>query len=254
MNRYCLALVVLIAGAIVINAVGQGTSAKALEPAQEKGAAKADPAATKLMSDTHDSWAHWEDFPGFTGDLEVNLDGKISKGQVQVSRDGKVKVQVAVAGAQAFAEEVLVSLVGHRLGQRLDVNAPCAFVDDVTTHPLGRAVHVLKDDPGTTYRIRDREVVEVNRRMGNVRYTHIILENRPNKDKKHLTVSFVANMWDAKTGALRRTDTNHQSWERIGNFDLPVAVTRIRAGADNVLEVGTLKLSNLRVGMGSSKE
>jgi hypothetical protein len=243
MTRNCLVLVVLVLVTILTNAPGQESSRKlSTEP---------DPAATKLMADTHDSWAHWEDFPGFTGDLEVNLDGKISNGTVQVSPDGKVKVHLAVPAAQSFAQEVLASIVGHRLGQRLNLNAPCVFVDENTTHPLGRAVRVLGDAPGTSYRIRDREVIEVNRLMGNVRYTHIILENRQNKDRKHLTVSFVANMWDAKTGALRRTDTNHQTWERIGRFDLPSAVTRVRAGAENTLEVGKLKLSNLRLGVGS---
>jgi hypothetical protein len=247
MNRYQLALGGLLAGAILVGALGQETSKKGSEPPREKGAVQPDAAATKLMSETHDSWARWDDFPGFTGDLEVNIEGTISNGHVEVSPSGKVKLQVAVPAAQSFAQEVLVSIVGHRLGQRLDVNAPCVFVDDNTTYPLGRAVHVLNDAPGTSYRIRDRQVLEVNRLMGNVRYTHIILENRRNVDQKHLTISFVANSWDAATGALRRTDTNHQTWQRIGKFDLPMAVTRVRAGTDNGLQVGTLKLSNLRL-------
>src|SRR5262249_48614590 len=159
----------------------------------------------------HDSWARWDDFPGFTADLEVNIEGTVSTGHVEVSPSGKVKVEAAAPAAQTFAQEVLVSIVGHRLGQRLDVNAPCVFVDQNAAYPLGRAVHVLGDAPGTSYRIRDRQVLEVNRLMGNVRYTHIILENRRNIDQKHLTISFVANSWDATTGALRRTDTNHQT-------------------------------------------
>jgi hypothetical protein len=83
--------------------------------------------------------------------------------------------------------------------------------------------------------------------VGDVRYTHIVLENRLSEDRKHLTVSFVANVRDAKTGALRRTDSNHQTWQRAGRFDPPEAVTRIRAAGDDRLEVGVLKLSNAKL-------
>lgn len=248
MKPCCFALVMLVISAIPLNAPGQEISKKANE-----GADKADPAATKLMSDTHSSWAHWEDFPGFTADLEVNQDGKIAKGSVQVSPQGKVTLDLAAPGARSWAKEVLVSIVGHRLGQRLDVNTPCAFVDDDKSHPLGRAVRVIGDPPGTSYRIRDQQVIEVNRLMNGMRYTHIVLENRQNKDKKHLTTSFAANMWDAKSGALLRTDFNHQTWDRIGKFDVPVAVTRITSQGNSKLEIGTLKLSNIKLTAASAR-
>ncbi|QDU95695.1 DUF3386 family protein [Lignipirellula cremea] len=163
------------------------------------------------------------------------------------------ELKLPAPAAETFAKAILNSIVGHRLDRRLDVGEPCAFVDEVTNHPLGRAVRVLKDGPGTNYRIRDKEVIQVNRTMGGVRYTHTILENEHNVDMKHLTVAYVADLWDAKTGALVRTDTNHQTWIRVGKFDLPEVVTRIRATPDHGLEVGTLKLSNLKLGVGLPK-
>ena len=71
-----------------------------------------------------------------------------------------------------------------------------------------------------------------------------------------MTVAYVANMWDAKTLAhfLRTDATCTKGGNASGQFDLPEAVTRIRSGGDNALEVGTLKLSNLKLGVGSSKE
>ena len=179
MNRSFLLPVLFLAvtGPILVNSLAQETSSKSLESRPENKNLKPDAAATKLMSDTHDHWAHWDDFPGFAADVEVNLNGDLSKGRVQVSPKGKVELQLPGTAPESFAKEVLVSIVGHRLGQRLDVDEPCAFLDEVVTHPLGRAVRVLKDDPGTSYRIRDKQVIQVNRSIGNTLYTHTILEN-----------------------------------------------------------------------------
>ena len=45
--------------------------------------AKADPLATKLLADARAARAQWEKFPGFTADIEINFDGKISQGKVE---------------------------------------------------------------------------------------------------------------------------------------------------------------------------
>ena len=243
MNNYCFALVGLIVGSIAANA----QDSEKTSGSRTAGAGKGDPAATKLMNDTHSSWAHWKNFPGFTADLEVNLDGKISKGKVEVTSLGKVNVDLPPSTAQAFAETILASIAEHRLRQRRDVEAPAVFVDDNTTHPLGRAIRLLEGTPGMSFRVRGREYGEIDRRKGDVRYTHAILDNRPSQDGQHLTISYVGNMWDTKTGALRRSEATHQTWERVGKFDLPTAVTQITASADNKLEVGMLKLSNFKV-------
>ncbi|QDU95659.1 hypothetical protein [Lignipirellula cremea] len=96
MNRFfmSLALVMFVTVSTLENSWAQETSKKPLESQPEGKPLQPDAAATRLMSDTHDHWAHWTDFPGVTADVEVNLNGDISRGRVQVSPKGKVELKL----------------------------------------------------------------------------------------------------------------------------------------------------------------
>ena len=80
---------------------------------------------------------------------------------------------------------------------------------------------MLSDEFHSSYRIRDRQVIVVNRDMKDARFTITVMENEVNKEGKFLPVCFVVNTWDAKTNALTSSETHHQTWKRVGAFDLP---------------------------------
>jgi hypothetical protein len=229
-----------------------------------------DPAATKLLADARAARANWENFPGFTADLEVNFDGKVEKGTVSVGHEGKVTINglvpgwpqatakvtnignakvVVEAGDTAFsawAKRMLGSIVGHRLDDGSDLHTPCAFSDDVTDHPLGRAIRVLNDEFHSSYRIRDKQVIEVNRVMKDTRFTITVLENRLNAKNKYLPATYVVNYWDLKTGALQRAEAHHQTWQFVGRYDLPLGATVVTSLPDKQ-ETKSLKLTNIRL-------
>jgi uncharacterized GH25 family protein len=205
----------------------------------------ASPEATRLLTDARAARANWEKFPGFTADLEVNVDGKVSKGAVDVSPEGKVSVKLE-GDARDWARQTLASTVGHRLDNSAGLNTPCAFLDEVTDHPLGRAIKVLNDEFHSSYRIRDRQVIVVNRRAGPVRFTITVLENKVNAEKKFLPVSYVVNTWDVKTDALKSSASHHQTWERVGHFDLPHVLTVVTASG-GAQEARTIRLTNWRL-------
>jgi hypothetical protein len=210
---------------------------------KKEGKKQADPEATKLLAEARAVRAHWAGFPGFTADLEVNSEGKVEKGRVEVSADGKVTVMVADPEANGWVLRQLASTVAHRLDDSAGLNSPCAFADDNADHPLGRAVKVLDDESHSSYRIRDRQVIVVNRQMKDARFTITVLENQVNAEKKFLPVCYVVNTWDGKTAALRSSVTHHQTWQRVGKFDLPLAATMVEAAAGKQ-EARGLKLSN----------
>src|SRR5262249_39087580 len=147
--------------------------------AAEKEAKKPaeDPAATKLLADARLERANWVDFPGFRANVTVNVDGKASKGTVEVTRKGKVKLELE-GDQKTWARSMLSSIVGHRMDDGTTLTTPCAFADDVTDHPLGRAIKVLNDEHHSGYRIRDKQVIVVNRQMKESRFTITVLENR----------------------------------------------------------------------------
>jgi uncharacterized GH25 family protein len=206
------------------------------------GPAKADPEATRLLREARAARVNWQSFPGFTADLEYNHNGKVVRGRVAVSADGKVKVDLPDADAKAWAQRQLRSVVDHRLDNSAERNTPCAFVDENTQHPLGRAVRVLNDELHSSYRIRDRQIIEVNRQMKDSRFTITVLHNYVTTDKKYLPASYVVNTW-GEGDKLASSTAFHQTWQRVGAFDLPetlLVVTTARAGATGARPAGSL--------------
>jgi hypothetical protein len=192
------------------------------------------PAASRLLAEARAARATWDDFPGFTAAVEVNLDGAVRRGRLHVDAKGAVRLDGLDKPHQAWARRQLASIISHRTDASAARQTPCAFADDDTSHPLGRAIVVLNDELHSSYRIRDRQITVVNRTTPDRRFTITVLENRPNPEGKFLPVSFVVNYWDLKSGALVRSDANHQTWQRVGKFDLPVTarvVTAAREGA-----------------------
>jgi hypothetical protein len=227
---------------VEVGARGAGDAPAKETPAEVKG----DPEATRLLAEARMARANWVGFPGFAADLVVNLDGRtISRGRVDVKADGKVSLDLADKDAAAWARRELSSIVGHRLDNSADLHTPCAFADDDETYPLGRAVKVLNDEFHSSYRIRDRQIVVVNRAMPEqgVRFTITVLENRRNEEGNFLPVSFVVNTWDQKNNALQSSQAHHQTWVRAGKFDLPQTLTVVTAKEDKQ-EARSLKLSN----------
>jgi len=223
MTRRLTAVAVLLA-ALALPAAGEDKpAAKKPEP---------DPAATKLFAEARAARAQWEDFPGFRAKLEINVNGKVTKATVEVGAKGKVTVEAPGADAKspalAWAKEQLGSVVGHRLGGA-GPEAPCAFLDDDKDNPLGRAVRVVGDDDfHSSYRIRDNQLIVVNRKMKDSRFSIVVLDHQLNEEKKYLPVSYVVTTWDAKE-ALKSTQAFHQSWQRVGKYDLPASVTEVTA-------------------------
>jgi hypothetical protein len=196
---------------------------------------KEDPAATRLLADAVAARAVWKEFPGFSAFVEVNRDGKLATGMVQVNDKGKL-TDVDLAGESAAAlvdqtKETLASVIGHRLPSTSDQKTPCKFGDDNAEHPLGRLIVPIGDEMGSSYRVREQQVLVVNRKMKDTRFTITVIENHLNEDKLYLPVSYVVNFWDAKTDALTRSVAYHHTWVRVGDYDLPKTIEVITAAS-----------------------
>jgi uncharacterized GH25 family protein len=191
---------------------------------------KADPAATRLLAEARAMRAVWRDFPGFTADVEVNFDGKIGKGTAHVAAGGKdVTIDGLDKAFEPWARRELESIVNHRLPGSSERETPCAFADTIENHPLGRAIRVLNEELHSSYRVRGKEIVVVNRTMKDRRFTITVLESMTNKEGKFLTTSFVVDYWNLETNDLVRSDAVSQTWQRVGAFDLPGTTRAITA-------------------------
>ena len=57
----------------------------------------------------------------------------------------------------------------------------------------------------SSYRIKDRQIMVVNRRMGKQNMTITVLDNETNPEGQFLPHSYVVHYWDAATGKLNRS-------------------------------------------------
>src|SRR5262249_38136634 len=154
---------------------------------------KADPEATKLLADARAARANWHEFPGFSADMEVNIEGKAHRARLAVTPKGDVQFKLDDEAAGHWARRILGSLVGHRMDSGRGGDSQCAFPHNNTANPLGRAITVLDDEFHSSYRIRDRQVIVVNRTTKDSKFTITVLENMVNEEKQFLPVSYVVN-------------------------------------------------------------
>jgi hypothetical protein len=206
---------------------------------------KENPEATKLFEAARQARAMWTKFPGFTADLAVTINGIMKKGTVQVDEKGKVTISDLPEEMSAWAKNVLTSTVGHRLSTKEEAKTPCTFADDDANHPLGRLIHVLNDDTGSSFRIRDQQMMMVNRKMGDTRFSITMLENVRNEEGRYLPRTFAVHYWDAKTGDLKKSESHYQSWVRQQGIDLPSLVRVLTA--DKGVDTREIALSHFKL-------
>ncbi len=203
----------------------------------------ADAAATKLLSEARAARAAWKNFPGFAAEVTVNVNGKIAKAPVEVSAQAKVKLDLADKDF-AWLKGEIASLVGHRMVSGA-AQAPAVFADDNLNHPSGRLLRPL-NEKNSSYRVRDKQLLEVNREMGDVRFTITVLKNTQNKEGQFLPAAFVVNTWDLKTNVLGSSRVHYYTWQRIGDFDLPRTMTMCTA-APNKHEMQQITFENIKL-------
>jgi hypothetical protein len=238
---------VFAAGAARGGAGGAGKRSSKVYEAGAKEGSKEDPEASKLLADARAARANWDHFPGFSADVELNVEGKVVRGKVDVDSKGKVTVSgIEDDKAQKWIHAQLESIVGHRLSDGTELSTPCAFKAEDAAHPLGRMVQVLNGEFHSSYRIRDRQVIVVNRTMTNagIRFSIVVMENKLNAEKKYLPTHYVVETWDLKTNALRSSRSFHHEWVRVGTFDLPATSLIVTGGGEGQLEARKLTLSN----------
>jgi hypothetical protein len=120
-------------------------------------------------------------------------------------------------------------------------------------HPLGRKIVVLGDVMGSSYRIKDNQLLEVKRQMKDSQFTITILKNHITPEKKYLPLSYVVNTWKNGPLGLKSSWTYQHTWKRVGKFDLPESVMIVIADIGPPLsalpgpnlEVWTLSFSDL---------
>src|SRR5262249_43429563 len=147
-----------------------------------------------------------------------------AKGEVSYADEQADRAE-AVSG---WVEEQLQSIVQHRLARAATADRAkpvLRFADTREDHPLGRLLIFDGGRFASSYRIKGREILVVNRHLGKETMTLTVLENDRNPEGKYLPHTYVVRYWDGETGRLLRTETVQDGWHRLGTWDLPARHT-----------------------------
>jgi hypothetical protein len=206
---------------------GEGETVQPASAAQPIDAALSAPA---LLKRARDARAVWQQFPGFRARLDLDLPGYTGQGDLTVTRDGQIQLSgFPTGGDLKQVEGYLDSLVQHRLADTgADENVEYAAENE--SHPLGRLLRFKGDEElHSTYRVRGDVITEVNREMGDTRFSIAVLAVHRTVDKRNLPEVFTVSFWKKPTGMLERSETHVNRWVRVGRFDLPERIELLRA-------------------------
>ncbi len=208
--------------------------------------AKDNPEARALLRKAFEKTARWQpDFKGFTADLEININGKVSKGSVTVKGPKEVQAALPDADLQKWAEGQIGMIAVHRGPRSFDESDgkfTLTLGEDVD-HPFGPKVWINGDGMQSFYRIKGDRIVQINRKMPHMAFTINVEESATTADGKALTTRYTVYYYSPKDGKLANVESFTDSHTRVDQSDLP-ATRRIIGYENGEMVVKTLTFSN----------
>ena len=161
-----------------------------------------------------------DDFPGFRSKLTVHVDGQEHRGTMLFRPPVTLGIELGDKDVRKNVKSAVRSLLSHRM--RADgspqENLRPAEKDD--RHPLGRRV-LLGDKYDSSYRIRDRRILEVDRKMKESRLVISVLETETTASGKYLPTRFFVTVFDWESGAVKSASVYTDVYQRVGGEYLP---------------------------------
>lgn len=209
-----------------------------------------DPAAHELMRIAHDhSYRYPEDFGGFEAKLTYSGPEGESVGTVKVTSARSMDITILTTdAARGWLRRELGSMVGHRWHMPYEEadGAHELELGDDEDNPLGVTVDVQQDNYDSSYRILGREISQVNRAMGKIRFSIQIQSRDEAPDGRSLPSHFTVFYWDTENERFNRSDVYHDVYEPVDGIPLPIS-RQIISGADNGITTRRMVLSEHRL-------
>lgn len=200
---------------------------------------KADLEAWNLLKSTRETSKNFPaNFAGVAADVVLNDNGKVAKGTLsyEVGKSGELKIEGLDEDTKSWLNEQAMSVIAHRRGgdfAKGDGRHPVTFGEDDNS-PAGRRV-VLNDSMKSSYRVRNGQVVEVDRTMADSHFTITVLETTKTPDGKFLPRHFTVTYFDAKSGALKRSEAFTDEYKQVDGVWFPASRRVVRAENGKVI-------------------
>ena len=204
-----------------------------------------DPKARELLRQAFEKTSRWPDgFGGFEADLSINVNGEVTKGKVTVKSSKEVEVSLPNEDLQKWAQGQISMIATHRGPRSFDdsdgkYNLSFAGQEN---HPQGPRIS-LGDSMGSTYRIKDNRITQINRKMPYVAFTINVEDSAVTQDDKYLTTRYTVYYFSPKDGSLSNVESFSDTHTRVGNADLP-ATRRIISYEKGEMVTRTITFEN----------
>lgn len=217
--------------------LAMGAFAQTAQPNAETQ--KADPAAWNLLKSARETSQNFPtSFAGVTADVTLNDNGKVAKGSFNydVGKSVELKIEGLDEDAKRWLDEQTMSVIAHRRGgdfTKGDGRHPITFAENDNS-PAGRRV-ALNDSMRSYYRVRNNQVVEVDRHIGDDHFIITVLETTRTPEGKSLPRHFTVTYFDAKTGAIKRSEAFTDEYKLVDGVWFPASRRMVRAENSKVI-------------------
>jgi hypothetical protein len=190
-----------------------------------------------MLRDARNSRYCVSNFSGLTAEFVLNDNGKTAKGSIdyEVGKSVDLKIEGVDEEVKGWLAEMVLNIIQHIRGgdfSKGDGRYPITFAGDDNS-PAGRRIAV-SNQMKSYYRVRDNQVVEVERTMGADHFIIDVLEMTRMPEGKELPRHFTVTYFD-KSGALSRTDTFTDEYKQVEGRWFPVSRRMFRAENGRVI-------------------
>ncbi len=204
-----------------------------------------DPNARELLRRAFEKTSRWpKGFGGFQAGLRINVNGEETVGAVTVKSSKEVEVTLPNEELQRWAQGQISMMATHR-GPRTFDESDGKYVLSFAGgehHPQGPRIS-LGDSMGSSYRIKDNRITQINRKMPHVAFTINVEDSALTQDHTYLTTRYTVYYYSPKDGSLANVESFSDSHARVGNADLP-ATRRIISYEKGEMVTRTLTFEN----------
>jgi len=214
-------------------------------PEEAKTDVQDDPKARDLLRKAFNKTSRWpEGFGGFEADLRINVNGEETTGKVTVKSSKEVEVSLPNEELQKWAHNQISMIATHRGPRNFDESDGkynLAFAGE-EHHPQGPRI-TIGDSMGSTYRIKDDRITQINRKMPYVAFTINVEDSALTQDEKYLTTRYTVYYFSPKDGSLANVESFSDTHTRVANADLP-ATRRIISYEKGEMVTRTITFEN----------
>lgn len=215
---------------------------------QEEPKVADDPKARELLRQAFEKTARWQkDFKGFTADLTVNVNGKLTSGPIMVKGPREVSVQLGDGELQKWAQEQLGMIAVHRGPRNFEESdGKYSLTMEEDGHPFGIKLNIHGSN--SYYRLKDNRMTQINRKMAHpgmppFAFTINVEESSITHDMKNLTTKYTVYYYTQTDGKLTNVESFTDTHVRVGSSDLP-ATRRIITFENGEVVVKNLTFTN----------